>query len=68
MIILALNKAGIAIQNATLAILGISYKANVRDIQISPAIKVIGHLKQVNAILKIFDPYYANEKVRRSHN
>ena len=63
MIILALNKAGLAIQNSTLAILGISYKANVRDIQIRPAIKVIGHLKQVNAILKIFDPYYANENV-----
>ena len=64
MIILALNKAGIAIQNATLSnFRNFSYKANVRDIQISPAIKVIGHLKQVNAILKIFDPYYANEKV-----
>lgn len=63
LIILALNKAGLSINQTQIAILGVSYKANVRDIQISPSLKVIEYLSQIGANLKIYDPYYAGEKI-----
>ncbi|MHA1819651.1 MAG: nucleotide sugar dehydrogenase [Promethearchaeota archaeon] len=63
LIIKALNEDKKSVNGSRIAILGISYKANVRDIQISPSIKVIELLQQLGADLKIFDPYYKGEEV-----
>ncbi|MEX2680059.1 MAG: nucleotide sugar dehydrogenase [Candidatus Sigynarchaeota archaeon] len=63
LVLKALNMAGIPINGTTVTVLGVSYKANVRDIQISPAIRVINLLKQLNAKLKIYDPFFKGEQI-----
>ena len=59
-----MNKVKIPIKDTTIAILGNSYKANIRDIQISPSIKVIKLLQQLGAKLQIYDPYYEGEGIK----
>ena len=49
----ALNEAGKSVNNSTIALLGLSYKPNVRDIQLSPAEAIIKRLDQLNAKIKI---------------
>jgi UDP-N-acetyl-D-mannosaminuronate dehydrogenase len=63
LVINSLNKAGVPLSGTRIAILGVSYKANVRDVQISPSIKVIKLLKGLNADLAIYDPYYKGEDI-----
>jgi nucleotide sugar dehydrogenase len=55
-----LNEINKQMVNSTILVLGISYKADVKDIQISPAEKVIGLLKKEQVNVKIFDPYFLN--------
>lgn len=52
-----------SLQGGTVVILGISYKPNVKDIQLSPAEKIIEKLRQRKAIVKAYDPYYKSEKI-----
>ncbi|TXT67508.1 MAG: Nucleotide sugar dehydrogenase [Promethearchaeota archaeon] len=59
----ALNYVGKSIKDTKITVLGLSYKANVRDIQISPSIKVAKMLKEKNAIITIWDPYYMGESL-----
>jgi len=63
LIINALNYVGLSVKGATISVLGISYKANVRDVQISPAMRVVDYLNRNFANVKIWDPYYAGELV-----
>lgn len=63
MVINALNYVGLCLKGAKIAVLGLSYKANVRDVQISPALKVVEYLVKNSADVKVWDPYYAGEKV-----
>lgn len=58
----AFNEINEKLESKTIAILGISYKPNVKDIQISPAETIINLLKQKNFI-KIYDPFYINSHV-----
>ena len=51
------------LENSTVTILGISYKPNVHDVQIAPSERIIKLLKEKNANLKIFDPYFHSETV-----
>ncbi len=59
----ALNEAGKSVKDSTIALLGISYKPNVRDIQLSPAEAIIKRLDQLNAKIKIYDPYFKSTEV-----
>ena len=43
--------------------MGISYKPNVRDVQIAPSEDIIKLLNAKNVKLKIFDPYFTSETV-----
>ncbi|UYP48030.1 UDP-N-acetyl-D-mannosamine dehydrogenase [Candidatus Lokiarchaeum ossiferum] len=63
LIINALNYVGKSLKNSTITVLGVSYKANVRDIQISPAMKVIEYLQMKEARIQVWDPYYKSEKI-----
>ena len=63
LVINALNFIGKSVKNSTITVLGISYKANVRDVQISPSIKVIQFLHSLGAKLNVWDPYYKGEFV-----
>jgi len=51
------------LDNSTIALLGISYKPNVRDVQIAPSEDIIKLLNAKNVKLKIFDPYFISETV-----
>ena len=44
-------------------ILGVSYKPDVKDIQLSPAEIIINKLKTLGAKIKIYDPYFKGSQV-----
>ena len=58
-----LSSIGKSLESSNILILGVSYKPNVKDVQISPAENVIKILKSRNAKIRIFDPFFINEKV-----
>tara|TARA_B110000263_G_scaffold213990_1_gene198243 strand:+ start:231 stop:1577 length:1347 start_codon:yes stop_codon:yes gene_type:complete len=51
------------IQESTILILGISYKPNVKDIQLTPAEIIIKKLQELGANVCIYDPYFKNVDV-----
>ena len=59
----AFNEANKSIKNSTILILGISYKPNVKDIQLSPAETIIKKLQELGVIMKIYDPYFKSTSV-----
>jgi nucleotide sugar dehydrogenase len=54
----ALSESNTPLNNSTIAILGVSYKPNVHDIQIAPSEEIIKILTEKNTKIKIFDPYF----------
>jgi len=54
----ALNEGNKQLESSKILILGISYKPNIKDIQLSPAEVIILELQKVGAEIKIFDPYF----------
>jgi len=63
LLIESLSKLEKSIKNSHILILGVSYKPNVKDIQLSPAKDVIKILEGEGAKVRIFDPLFINEKV-----
>jgi len=63
LIIDGLKEANKQISNSTILLLGISYKPEVKDIQLTPAEKIIEKLKEHGAKIKIYDPFYKSTKV-----
>jgi len=57
------KKCNKSIKDCTILILGVSYKPNVKDIQLSPAEIIINKLKILGAKIKIYDPYYRDNQV-----
>jgi nucleotide sugar dehydrogenase len=64
LVIKSLNRANLPVKGISICVLGISYKGDIKDIQISPALKVIKYLEELGANLKIYDPFYKNETVQ----
>lgn len=54
----ALNELGKPIKNSKIALLGLSYKANVGDLRESPSIKIRTLLEDKGADLRVYDPYF----------
>ena len=52
---------------STIAILGLSYKPNVRDVQLAPSKKIIDMLKSRGARIRAYDPHYAGEDILDVH-
>ena len=52
-----------SIKDSSILILGISYKPDVKDIQLSPAEIIINKLKTLGAKIKIYDPYFKGSQV-----
>jgi nucleotide sugar dehydrogenase len=63
LIIDGLKEAKKQISNSTILLLGISYKPEVKDIQLTPAEKIIEKLKEYGAKVKIYDPFFKSTKV-----
>jgi len=59
----AFNEAKKSIKNSTVLILGVSYKPDVRDIQLTPAKQIIEKLREKGIKIKIYDPYFKSTKI-----
>ncbi|WP_268544249.1 nucleotide sugar dehydrogenase [Candidatus Nitrosotenuis cloacae] len=59
----ALAEANKTIEKSNILILGISYKPDVKDIQISPAESIVNRLRSAGATVKIYDPYFRSSNV-----
>ena len=59
----AFDESGKSITNSNVLVLGISYKPDVKDIQISPAQVIIEKLKNLQAYVLIYDPYFKSTEV-----
>jgi len=59
----ALDEANKSFSNSNILVLGASYKPDVKDIQISPVEDIVNLLKEHNAKISIYDPYFKNSKV-----
>ena len=55
------NESNLDINGSTILVLGISYKPNVKDIQLSPAELIIKKLSELGANIRIFDPHFTSE-------
>jgi UDP-N-acetyl-D-glucosamine dehydrogenase len=53
----ALNQAGKPLKGARLLVIGVAYKPNVSDVRESPALDVIGLLREKGAAVDYFDPF-----------
>jgi UDP-N-acetyl-D-glucosamine dehydrogenase len=56
----ALNQTGRALQGAQVLVLGVAYKPNVSDVRESPALDVIGLLREKGAEVHYYDPHVAS--------
>jgi UDP-N-acetyl-D-glucosamine dehydrogenase len=53
----ALNERGRALKGARLLVIGVAYKPDIADVRESPALDVIGLLREKGAAVDYFDPY-----------
>jgi len=61
----ALNQAGKSVKNAKIAILGITYKPDIHDFQLSPAIPIIQALIDLGARVFVYDPLIQASDITR---
>jgi len=59
----AFKEIGKNIENSNILVLGISYKPDIKDPQLTPAEPLIEKLKAMKTNVKIFDPYFKNTKI-----
>ncbi len=55
------------IKDSHILLLGVSYKPNVKDIQLTPAEHIIKKLQDLGAIVHIYDPYFISQNVFNIH-
>ena len=59
----AFNDANKRIQNSDILILGLSYKPDVKDIQLTPAEHVIKKLQTLGVKIHVYDPYFSGNEI-----
>ena len=59
----AFKESNKSIQNSDILILGVSYKPNVKDIQLSPAEQIIRKFQNLGVNIHIYDPYFSSTEV-----
>jgi nucleotide sugar dehydrogenase len=59
----AFKECNKSIQDSEILILGVSYKPNVKDIQLSPAEYIIEKFQNLGANVHIYDPYFSSTEV-----
>ena len=59
----ALNDVGKTIRGSKVAVLGVSYKPGVKDIQLTPVERVVARLTDMGASISLYDPMFKGEKV-----
>ena len=63
----AFKECNIPIENSDILILGISYKPDVKDIQLTPAEEIIKKLQNKGAKIHLYDPYFSSMDVFGIH-
>ena len=58
-----LNEINKEISTSTILVLGLSYKPDVKDIQISPVEKIVELLQKKGANVLLYDPYFKDSEV-----
>ena len=51
------------LENSNVLILGVSYKPDVKDLQITPAETIVEKLKKLDTNIMIYDPYFKSTKI-----
>ena len=59
----AFEECNKSVQGTTILILGVSYKPNVKDIQLTPAEIIIKKFQELGANIRIYDPYFKTNDV-----
>jgi len=59
----ALNEIGRTVRNSKIVLLGVSYKPDICDIQLSPAEHIVRSLRGLGAELSGFDPYFPGQEI-----
>jgi len=59
----ALNEAGKTVKGSKVVMMGVAYKPNIKDVQLSPVERAIIKLKAMGARVEIYDPMFKGEKV-----
>jgi len=59
----ALNDVGKTVRGSKVAVLGVSYKPGVKDIQLTPVERVVARLTNMGASISLYDPMFKGEKV-----
>jgi len=59
----AFDEGGKSLENSNVLVLGISYKPDVKDIQITPAQIIVEKLKKLQTNVLIFDPYFKSTNI-----
>ena len=59
----ALNDVGKTVRGSKVAVLGVSYKPGVKDIQLTPVERVVSRLAAMGASISLYDPMFKGEKV-----
>jgi len=59
----AFDEAGKSLANSNVLVLGISYKPDIKDIQITPAQIIIEKLRRLQTNVLIYDPYFKSTEV-----
>jgi len=59
----ALNETNKSLSSSSILVLGVSYKPDVKDIQLSPVKKIVEILKEKGANVLIYDPYFKNSEI-----
>ena len=59
----ALNEVKKHIKGSKIALLGVSYKADVRDLQMTPIKQIFNPLKKMGAKISFYDPYFRGENI-----
>ena len=58
----AMNEVGKTIRGSKVAVLGVAYKPNIKDTQLTPVARVCQRLVQMGGIIEVYDPMFAGEK------
>jgi nucleotide sugar dehydrogenase len=58
----AMNDVGKTVRGSRVAVLGVAYKPNIKDTQLTPVARVCEKLAQMGATVEVFDPMFAGEK------
>ncbi|HEV2138468.1 MAG TPA: nucleotide sugar dehydrogenase [Nitrososphaerales archaeon] len=59
----ALNEAGKTIKGSKVAVLGVAYKPNVKDVQLTPVERVVSRLREMGSEVELYDPMFKGEEV-----